>query len=106
MNYFILNLVNNNFFTRCDEETGEPIRNAEGYCTRCQPGETGVLVGKINPKLAANSFSGYADAKASEKKILRDVFRSGDMFFNSGDILVIDMLGYFYFKDRTGDTYR
>lgn len=24
----------------------------------------------------------------------------------SGDILVMDELGYFYFKDRTGDTFR
>lgn len=28
------------------------------------------------------------------------------MYFNSGDILVTDILNYFYFKDRTGDTFR
>lgn len=44
--------------------------------------------------------------KASEKKVIQNVFKDGDMYFNSGDILVRDILGYFYFKDRTGDTFR
>lgn len=69
-------------------------------------GEPGIFVGKINPKKAVNDFSGYADKKESEKKILYDVFKKGDRVFNSGDILVMDDLGYFYFKDRRGDTYR
>uniref|UniRef100_A0A2M4BG82 Very long-chain fatty acid transport protein n=1 Tax=Anopheles marajoara TaxID=58244 RepID=A0A2M4BG82_9DIPT len=91
---------------RCDEETGEVIRGADGFCIKCKAGEPGVFVGKINPKKALNSFVGYADKAASEKKILHDVFRKGDIFFNSGDILVQDLLGNYYFKDRTGDTFR
>ncbi|XP_033225126.1 long-chain fatty acid transport protein 4-like [Belonocnema kinseyi] len=91
---------------RVDEETGEPIRGPDGFCIPCKPGEPGVFVGKINPKKAVNDFSGYADKKASEKKIIRDVFKKGDRVFNSGDILVMDEYGYFYFKDRTGDTFR
>ncbi|XP_054739497.1 long-chain fatty acid transport protein 4 [Anastrepha obliqua] len=91
---------------KCDEETGEPIRNANGYCQRCSPGETGLLIGKVNPRRAATAFNGYADKKSSEKKLLRNAFREGDLFFNSGDMVVGDILGYFYFKDRTGDTFR
>ncbi|XP_035893997.1 long-chain fatty acid transport protein 4 [Anopheles stephensi] len=91
---------------RCDEETGEIIRGSDGFCIKCKPGEPGVFVGKINPKKALNSFVGYADKAASEKKVLHDVFRKGDIFFNSGDILVQDLLGNYYFKDRTGDTFR
>ncbi|XP_015172878.1 PREDICTED: long-chain fatty acid transport protein 4-like [Polistes dominula] len=91
---------------RVDEETGEPIRGPEGFCVPCKPGEPGVFVGKINPRKAVNDFSGYADKKASEQKIIRDVFKKGDRVFNTGDILVMDELGYFYFKDRTGDTFR
>lgn len=34
------------------------------------------------------------------------MFRRGDAYFNSGDILASDLLGYYYFKDRTGDTFR
>ncbi|XP_046415422.1 long-chain fatty acid transport protein 4-like isoform X1 [Neodiprion fabricii] len=91
---------------RVDEETGEPLRGPDGFCIPCQPGEAGVFVGKINPKKAVNDFSGYVDKKASEKKIILDVFKKGDRVFNSGDILVMDDFGYFYFKDRTGDTFR
>lgn len=91
---------------RCDEETGEIIRGSDGFCIKCKAGEPGVFVGKINPKKALNSFVGYADKAASEKKVLHDVFRKGDIFFNSGDILVQDLLGNYYFKDRTGDTFR
>lgn len=91
---------------KCDESSGEPIRNEDGFCTRCDPGEPGVFLGKINPKKAVIAFEGYADKKASEKKILHDVYKKGDAYFNSGDVLVMDLLGYFYFKDRTGDTFR
>lgn len=55
---------------------------------------------------AVNDFAGYTDKSATKKKVLENVFRKGDCFFNSGDILVMDELGYFYFKDRTGDTFR
>ncbi|XP_053980372.1 long-chain fatty acid transport protein 4 [Hylaeus volcanicus] len=91
---------------KVDEETGEPVRGPDGLCVRCKPGEPGVFVGKINSKKVVNDFIGYVDSKASEQKILRNVFKKGDRVFNSGDILVMDELGYFYFRDRTGDTFR
>lgn len=91
---------------KCDETTGEPIRNSYGFCIQCDIGEPGIFVGKINPRKAANAFAGYADKKATEKKLLQHVFRDGDLYFNSGDILVQDEFGYYYFKDRTGDTFR
>ncbi|KYQ58100.1 Long-chain fatty acid transport protein 1 [Trachymyrmex zeteki] len=91
---------------KINEETGELLRGSNGFCIPCKPGEPGVFVGKINSKKVINEFSGYADKKASEQKIVHDVFKKGDRVFNSGDILVMDELGYFYFKDRTGDTYR
>lgn len=55
---------------------------------------------------AVNNFDGYTDRAATEKKLLTDVFQQGDCYFNSGDLLVMDELGYFYFRDRTGDTFR
>lgn len=91
---------------RVDETTGEPIRGKDGLCIHCKPGEPGVFVGKIKPKNPMSSFSGYADRKESNKKVIYDVFAHGDQGFNSGDILVMDELGYFYFRDRTGDTFR
>jgi solute carrier family 27 fatty acid transporter 1/4 len=63
-------------------------------------------VGKIDFRKVATHFNGYADDGATEKKILRDVARHGDAAFNTGDVLVEDEYGYYYFKDRTGDTFR
>lgn len=63
-------------------------------------------MGKIDPKKAILTFAGYADKTASEKKMVRNVRVKGDCYFNTGDILVMDYYGYFYFKDRTGDTFR
>ncbi|XP_017125298.1 long-chain fatty acid transport protein 4 [Drosophila elegans] len=91
---------------RCDEQTGELIKDAQGHCIRCQPGQAGLLVGKVDARRAVSAFHGYADKGASEQKLLRNVFSAGDVFFNSGDMVVRDILGYFYFKDRTGDTFR
>ncbi|XP_016930647.3 long-chain fatty acid transport protein 4 [Drosophila suzukii] len=91
---------------RCDELTGDLIKDSQGHCTRCQPGQAGLLVGKVDARRAVSAFHGYADKGASEQKLLRNVFTTGDVFFNSGDMVVRDILGYFYFKDRTGDTFR
>ncbi|XP_063242357.1 long-chain fatty acid transport protein 4-like [Bacillus rossius redtenbacheri] len=91
---------------RVDPETGEPTRNERGLCTRCDVDEPGMYVGLISDSTPLRQFHGYVDKAASEKKIVRDVFRKGDKAFMSGDILVMDKYGYLYFKDRTGDTYR
>lgn len=91
---------------KCDEFTGEPIRNKDGWYTHCKEHEPGVLIGKISTRRLVNQFTGYADKNATEKKILRNVFTKGDMYFDTGDILMYDDFGYYYFKDRTGDTFR
>lgn len=91
---------------RVDPETCEPIRNENGLCTRCNPGEPGVIVGKIIESNPSRQFLGYVNHKDSEKKVVRDVFEKGDAAFLSGDLLVCDEWGYLYFKDRTGDTFR
>lgn len=63
-----------------------------------------MLVGKIGQKAP---FSGYAKNKQqTEKKKLKDVFETGDIYFNSGDLLRIDHDGFVYFQDRIGDTFR
>lgn len=91
---------------KCSQETNEPIRNRNGFCIRCKPGEHGILIGKINQKKSVSQFTGYADKSANSKKVIRDVFIHGDTYFNSGDILIHDEFGYYFFKDRTGDTFR
>ncbi|XP_067644583.1 long-chain fatty acid transport protein 1-like isoform X2 [Eurosta solidaginis] len=91
---------------KADPFTGEPIRNANGFCQRCEPGESGVFIGKIIKGNPSRDFLGYADENASKKKIAHNVFKKGDMAFLSGDLLTSDERGYLYFMDRTGDTFR
>ncbi len=67
-------------------------------------GEVGILVA---PVTAMNQFLGYAGNKVqSEKKLLRDVFKAGDVYFNTGDLLLHDNRDFLYFRDRIGDTFR
>ena len=65
-----------------------------------------MFVGKIVNNDPVRDFHGYADKSATKKKVAYDVFKRGDAAFLSGDILVMDELGYLFFLDRTGDTFR
>ncbi|XP_045126369.1 long-chain fatty acid transport protein 4-like isoform X2 [Portunus trituberculatus] len=91
---------------KVDEETREIVRDSNGLCIRCKPGEAGEFIGKIIQNDPIRDFHGYADQNATKKKVVKDVFKKGDFAFLSGDILVMDDEGYLYFKDRTGDTFR
>lgn len=42
----------------------------------------------------------------NEKKIERNVFVDGDIYFNFGDLLYLDNDYFLYFRDRVGDTFR
>ncbi len=93
---------------RFDVATETPVRGPDGRCIECAPDETGEALGQIlnDPSKPANRFEGYADRDASEKKVLHDAFTPGDAWFRSGDLMRKDDLGYFYFIDRIGDTFR
>ncbi|XP_029058782.1 long-chain fatty acid transport protein 4 isoform X2 [Monodon monoceros] len=71
-----------------------------------QPGEPGQLVGAIVQQDPLRRFDGYLNQGANNKKIAKDVFKKGDQAYLTGDVLVMDELGYLYFRDRTGDTFR
>ena len=88
------------------DDEGEPIRGPDGHCIRCGPGEQGMFISKIAIGHPLRDYAGYVDSVASAKKVARDVFEKGDAYFLSGDILVVDELGYLFFKDRIGDTFR
>ena len=91
-----------------DIETGEPIRNEEGFCIRCSANEVGEAIGKIldDGSSPGSRFEGYTDNEASDRKVLRNVFVNGDAWFRTGDLMRRDEGGYFYFVDRVGDTFR
>jgi fatty-acyl-CoA synthase len=93
---------------RYDVNADDVVRGPDGFCIRCEPGEAGEAVGRMPQKENATTgrFEGYSDKAATEKKILRDVFKKGDAYFRTGDLLSCDEEGYFYFIDRIGDTFR
>ncbi len=88
----------------CDLATGEPARNAAGRCERAETAEsTGLLIAKISRLM---TFDGYVDKKATESKILHDVFSKGDTWFNTGDLVTVHENKWLSFADRVGDTFR
>ena len=90
---------------RFDMDKEEPVRAANGLCIEARPGEVGECVGEIGAD-ARRNYVGYADQAASKSKVLTDVFKRGDAWFATGDLMRQDRDGYFYFVDRIGDTFR
>lgn len=99
-NFYPIRLV------RVQQDSKELLRDSQGLCIPCEPGEPGMLVGHINHTDPLRRFDGYADQDATKKKVARNVFKMGDSAYVSGDILVMDDYGYMYFMDRSGDTFR
>ncbi|HUJ26358.1 MAG TPA: long-chain-acyl-CoA synthetase [Myxococcales bacterium] len=93
---------------RFDVDKDAPARNAQGFCTLCETNEVGEAISPLlrGPSNVASRFEGYADPKASGRKILHDVFEPGDAWFRTGDLMRRDERGFFWFVDRVGDTYR
>ncbi len=90
---------------RFDYDAEQPLRGSDGYCARCDEGETGEALGRINAE-PSQRFDGYTQASETEKKILRNVFAPGDAWMRTGDLMRRDAEGFYYFVDRVGDTFR
>jgi fatty-acyl-CoA synthase len=90
---------------RFDVEKEMPVRGPDGLCIECAPDEVGETLGGISNR-AGREFEGYTNRADSDKKMLHDVFRKGDVWFRTGDLMRRDRHGYFYFVDRIGDTFR
>jgi fatty-acyl-CoA synthase len=93
---------------RFDADAGAPVRDARGFCVRCTPNEPGEAIGPLlkDRTNVGSRFEGYTNERATEQKILHDVFEPGDAWFRTGDLMRTDERGYFYFVDRIGDTFR
>ncbi|MCZ6869154.1 MAG: long-chain-acyl-CoA synthetase [Gammaproteobacteria bacterium] len=92
-----------------DVDNDEVVRDPQGHCIAVPEGEPGLLISRIDE---AAIFEGYTNKEASEQKIIRGAFETGDAWFNSGDLLRrMDVgfafgLAHYQFVDRLGDTFR
>ena len=91
-----------------DTEADAPARDEQGLCVRCAPNEVGEAIGPLRdgPENVGNRFEQYVDSGSSERKILCNVFRPGDAWFRTGDLMRKDERGFYYFVDRVGETFR
>ena len=90
-------------FVEYDHETGEPKRGPDGRVHKVENGEPGLLLSKVSN---FQPFDGYTDKEATEKKLVRDAFKEGDVWFNTGDLMRAQGFGHAAFTDRLGDTFR
>lgn len=90
-----------------DFDTSGHAYNADTIPRLANPGEVGELIAQVLPGPGgAGFFEGYTCPRASEMKLMRNVFEQGDCWMRSGDLVRFDKDGYFYFVDRVGDTFR
>jgi fatty-acyl-CoA synthase len=90
-------------YVEYDPDTGEPLRDENGRVRRVPAGQPGLLLSPVN---RLQPFDGYTDRESTEKKLVRNAFRDGDCWFNSGDVMSPQGMGHAAFVDRLGDTFR
>jgi fatty-acyl-CoA synthase len=90
-------------FVEYDPETGEPVLDEKARVRKVRGGQPGLLLSKVTN---IQPFDGYTDAEASEKKLVRNAFRDGDVWINTGDLMRPQGWRHAAFVDRLGDTFR
>ena len=81
-----------------------PVREGpQQLMHKVDKGQVGLLLTEITDKAP---MDGYTDERATATKVLRDVFQSGDAWFNTGDLVRDQGFGHIQFVDRVGDTFR
>lgn len=88
---------------RYDLENDCPLRDAKGFMEKVGKGESGLLISEISDKWP---FDGYTDPAKTQAVIYRDVFKQGDTWFNTGDLMRDLGFKHTQFVDRLGDTFR
>ncbi|KAJ3338858.1 hypothetical protein HDU93_008993 [Gonapodya sp. JEL0774] len=98
----VTKLLGGPYLIKVEEATEEPLRGADGFCVLAKAGEPGECIGPWVPGL----FEYRNNSKATEKKIIRNVFKKGDEYWRMGDLVMHDKDFWYYFVDRMGDTFR
>lgn len=103
----LLRLLLRNVFipAAIDPVTGDILRDpVTGFAKRNSYNEGGEIIVAIPDEKA---FQGYwRNPESTSKKYLRNVFKTGDLYYRSGDALRRTDDGHWHFLDRLGDTFR
>jgi acyl-CoA synthetase (AMP-forming)/AMP-acid ligase II len=93
------------YIVKYDPNTEAPWRDPKtGFCVRAKKGEPGEAIGRVN---SMDFYSDYLNnPEANEKKLIANVFKKGDLFQRTGDLLMREHGHWIRFHDRSGDTYR
>ncbi|AWN15979.1 long-chain-acyl-CoA synthetase [Salinisphaera sp. LB1] len=86
-----------------DADTEQPVIDDNGRMREVGRGEVGLLLNKVTDFAP---FEGYTDDAAGEKKLHRGVFKAGDCYFDTGDLVRRQGMRHIAFVDRLGDTFR
>ena len=82
---------------RYDFVREEFLRDDHGLLIRCDAGEPGVLLARLDADHPLASFTGGDEAG---RRLLQGVFEAGDTWFITWDVLRRDVEGDFWFVDR------
>ncbi|PWY73585.1 bifunctional fatty acid transporter and acyl-CoA synthetase [Aspergillus heteromorphus CBS 117.55] len=98
-------LEDDTFIVKYDTDTEMPYRDPKtGFCMQAKLGEEGEAIGRVRSRGLLTEY--LQNEEATEKKLLRNVFKKGDVFQRTGDLVVRDHDGWVRFQDRVGDTFR
>lgn len=86
-----------------DKDSDLPVLDKNGRMIKVKKGEVGLLLGEITLK---SPFHGYTDERKTASCIIKDAFKVGDSWFNTGDLMRDMGFRHAQFVDRTGDTFR
>jgi len=85
------------------------VKDVNGNFVEVKEHQPGLLLVEIGPNAI---YNGYTDKRASEEKIITNVYEDGDRWFNTGDLIKTMDVGFalgrthYQFVDRVGDTFR
>ncbi|HEC40098.1 MAG TPA: long-chain-acyl-CoA synthetase, partial [bacterium] len=93
----------NSAIAKVDAESGELLKNDEGFMIRCISGDIGMSLLKIED---VENYTKYRDNEKTKQRLIQNVFEPGDAYFKTFDFLKVHDDHWVSFADRFGDTFR
>ncbi|KAF1840754.1 long-chain fatty acid transporter-like protein [Cucurbitaria berberidis CBS 394.84] len=91
---------------KMDVDTEDIMRDENGFAIKCGANEPGQVLHRLTPETLPGAPGYYKNEGATQNRRITDVFKKGDMWFKSGDMMRQDADGRVFFVDRLGDTFR